>query len=140
MARRWGKHGGYVRGYIGIHFKELGRKTSSICHGFDADPGTILHKGLRALAPCQILARNRFAISSGATAGKSPGEIGAVLKGYDFSNMKTIGDIDIEMMALTTGPERTRDEWVKVFGDAGLELRRILDVAPWTAVIEATIP
>jgi hypothetical protein len=48
-------------------------------------------------------------------------------------------DIDIEMMALTTGRERTRDEWAKVFGDAGLELRRILDVAPWTAVIEATI-
>jgi hypothetical protein len=48
-------------------------------------------------------------------------------------------DVDIEMMALTTGRERTREEWAKVFCDAGLELRCIVDVAPWTAVIEATI-
>ncbi len=48
-------------------------------------------------------------------------------------------DIDIEMMALTTGRERTREEWAAVFKGADLELRRILEVAPWTAVIEATI-
>ena len=48
-------------------------------------------------------------------------------------------DIDIEMMALTTGRERTRAEWAKVFNDAGLDLRRIVDVAPWTSIIEGTI-
>jgi len=48
-------------------------------------------------------------------------------------------DIDIEMMALTTGRERTRAEWAKVFNDAGLDLRRIAEVAPWTSIIEGSI-
>jgi hypothetical protein len=48
-------------------------------------------------------------------------------------------DIDIEMMALTTGRERTRAEWAKVFADAGLDLRSAVEVAPWTSIIEGTI-
>lgn len=45
-------------------------------------------------------------------------------------------DIDIEMMALTTGRERTHEEWAALLKGAGFTLQRVLNVAPWTSVIE----
>jgi len=45
-------------------------------------------------------------------------------------------DIDIEMMALTTGRERTREEWAALLHGAGFRLERAVPVAPWTALIE----
>ena len=48
-------------------------------------------------------------------------------------------DIDIEMMALTTGRERTAKEWASLLEGAGFRLERILPVAPWTALIEGVV-
>ncbi|MCP5144586.1 MAG: hypothetical protein H6978_07150 [Gammaproteobacteria bacterium] len=46
-------------------------------------------------------------------------------------------DIDIEMMALTTGRERTEAEWTTVLEAAGFKLQRITRLAHWTGIIEA---
>lgn len=48
-------------------------------------------------------------------------------------------DIDIEMMALTTGRERTREEWSALLAGAGFRLERVVPVAPWTALIEGKV-
>lgn len=46
-------------------------------------------------------------------------------------------DVDIEMMALTTGRERTRKEWEALLKGAGFTLEKAVPVTPWTALIEA---
>lgn len=48
-------------------------------------------------------------------------------------------DLDIEMLAMTTGRERTRSEWEEVISSAGLKLLRIVPAGAWTSVIEAQI-
>jgi len=48
-------------------------------------------------------------------------------------------DIDIEMMALTTGRERSRTEWEKLLRGAGLEPTRIIAVGPGCALIESSL-
>jgi hypothetical protein len=48
-------------------------------------------------------------------------------------------DIDVEMMALTTGRERTREDWSALLQGAGFRIERILPVAPWTAIVEGVV-
>lgn len=53
--------------------------------------------------------------------------------GYDFGK-----DLDIEMLVMTTGRERTADEWKAVLADGGWRLTRIVPtVTGMSAVIEA---
>jgi hypothetical protein len=54
-------------------------------------------------------------------------------EGYDFGK-----DLDIEMLVMTTGRERTADEWKAVLADGGWRLTRIAPVVNgMAAVIEA---
>jgi len=53
-------------------------------------------------------------------------------EGYDFGV-----DLDIEMLAMTSGRERTAEEWSKVLADGGWRLSRIVPCRGFSAVIEA---
>jgi hypothetical protein len=48
-------------------------------------------------------------------------------------------DLDIEMLAMTTGRERTRAEWEGVVAQAGLNLRRVIPAGGWSSIIEAQV-
>lgn len=48
-------------------------------------------------------------------------------------------DIDIEMLAMTTGKERTKAEWEKVLGAAGYKLLRAFPVGGYSGIVEALI-
>jgi hypothetical protein len=52
--------------------------------------------------------------------------------GFDFGK-----DLDIEMLAMTTGRERTETEWSKVLAEGGWRLARIYPARGMSAVIEA---
>jgi hypothetical protein len=52
--------------------------------------------------------------------------------GFDFGK-----DLDIEMLVMTTGRERTADEWTKVLADGGWRLTRIVPARGMSAVVEA---
>jgi hypothetical protein len=51
-----------------------------------------------------------------------------------------LAEIDLEMLTMTGGRERTREEWQKLLHEAGLSLQRILPAGPVNAVIEAVVP
>jgi hypothetical protein len=53
-------------------------------------------------------------------------------QGFDFGK-----DLDIEMLVMTTGRERTAAEWETLLADGGWRLTRILPTTGVTAVIEA---
>jgi hypothetical protein len=46
-------------------------------------------------------------------------------------------DLDIEMLAMTTGRERTKEEWASVIADGGFRLTRIVPTGGFGAVVEA---
>jgi hypothetical protein len=48
-------------------------------------------------------------------------------------------DLDIEMLVMTTGRERTRKEWDAVVGGAGLRLARVIPAGPWSSIIEVDL-
>lgn len=48
-------------------------------------------------------------------------------------------DIDIEMLAMTTGKERTKADWEHVLGAAGYQLTRAFPVGGYSGIIEAVI-
>jgi hypothetical protein len=48
-------------------------------------------------------------------------------------------DLDIEMLAMTTGRERTREEWTAVISGAGMQLARVVPAGPWLAIVEAVM-
>ncbi len=48
-------------------------------------------------------------------------------------------DLDIEMLAMTTGRERTAKEWNTVVSAAGMRLTRVIPVRGWTSIVEAEI-
>lgn len=48
-------------------------------------------------------------------------------------------DIDIEMLAMTTGKERTKAEWDKVLTAAGFKLSRAFPVGGYSGIVEAVI-
>jgi O-methyltransferase domain/Dimerisation domain len=49
-------------------------------------------------------------------------------------------DLDIEMLVMTTGRERTRQEWDAVVGGAGLRLARVIPAGRWSSIIEVDCP
>jgi O-methyltransferase domain len=46
-------------------------------------------------------------------------------------------DLDIEMLVMTTGRERTQSEWNSVLSRAGMRLTRTIPTGPWSSIIEA---
>lgn len=46
-------------------------------------------------------------------------------------------DLDIEMLAMTTGRERTEKEWSAVISGAGMRLARVIPTAAWSSIVEA---
>ena len=48
-------------------------------------------------------------------------------------------DLDIEMLAMTTGRERTQAEWNSVLTQAGLRLTRVISAGPWSSIVEAQL-
>lgn len=80
-------------------------------------------------------ARILAAIKRSAPAGAKVLLLEAVIglnEGFDFGK-----DLDIEMLVMTTGRERTAEEWTKVLADGGWRLTRIVPTRGMSAVIEA---
>lgn len=48
-------------------------------------------------------------------------------------------DLDIEMLVMTTGRERTRKEWDAVVSGAGMRLARVIQAGPWSSIVEAVM-
>jgi hypothetical protein len=48
-------------------------------------------------------------------------------------------DLDIEMLAMTTGRERTQKEWSAVIAGAGMRLARVIPADPWSSIVEAEV-
>jgi O-methyltransferase domain len=48
-------------------------------------------------------------------------------------------DLDIEMLVMTTGRERTRPEWEAVISNADLKLARLIPAGPWSSIIEVEL-
>jgi hypothetical protein len=48
-------------------------------------------------------------------------------------------DLDIEMLVMTTGRERTHKEWSAVISGAGMRLARVIAAGPWTSILEADL-
>ena len=48
-------------------------------------------------------------------------------------------DLDIEMLVMTTGRERTRKEWNAVISGAGLRLARVIPAGPWSSIMEVDV-
>ena len=46
-------------------------------------------------------------------------------------------DLDIEMLVMTTGRERTHREWSAVISGAGMRLARVIPAGPWSSIVEA---
>jgi len=46
-------------------------------------------------------------------------------------------DLDIEMLVMATGRERTRKEWNAVISGAGMRLARVIPAGPWSSIMEA---
>jgi hypothetical protein len=49
-------------------------------------------------------------------------------------------DLDIEMLVMTTGRERTQAEWNSVLAGAGFRLSRVIPAGPWSSIVEAQLP
>jgi hypothetical protein len=48
-------------------------------------------------------------------------------------------DLDIEMLAMTTGRERTEKEWNAVISGAGMHLTRVIPAGPWSSIVEVDL-
>ncbi|MFZ1989096.1 MAG: methyltransferase [Alphaproteobacteria bacterium] len=48
-------------------------------------------------------------------------------------------DLDIEMLAMTTGRERTREEWAQVLEAGGWRLSRVIPTGGWCGIVEGTL-
>jgi len=90
---------------------------------------TVLHDW--SDAECAAILQN---LKAGAPAGAKlllvEGVVGTALG--DF-----VTDLDIEMLVMTTGRERTEPEWREVLGQGGFKLTRIVPTAGFCSVIEA---
>jgi len=91
---------------------------------------TVLHDWSDAEA-ARILAQIRRTAPAGAKVLLIEAVIG-LNPGFDFGK-----DLDIEMLVMTTGRERTAEEWTKVLADGGWRLNRIVPARGMSAVIEA---
>ncbi|HEX5419661.1 MAG TPA: methyltransferase, partial [Gammaproteobacteria bacterium] len=90
----------------------------SVLHHWSDDEAVAILENLGAHAP----ARAKLLLVEGVV-----GEGG----GQNF-----IVDLDIEMLVMTTGRERTRADWERVLGRAGFRLNRIIPTHGPSAVIE----
>jgi len=81
----------------------------------------------------RILAAVRRAAPAGARMLLIEAVIG-LRDGFDFGK-----DLDIEMLAMTSGRERTQQEWTKVLAEGGWRLTRIVPARGMSAVIEAEL-
>ena len=50
-----------------------------------------------------------------------------------------VKDLDIEMLVMTTGRERTEGEWDALLNRAGFRLTRVIPVGSWSSIVEAEI-
>jgi hypothetical protein len=50
-----------------------------------------------------------------------------------------VKDLDIEMLVMTTGHERTQSEWNSVLQGGGFRLVRVIPAGPWSSILEAQI-
>jgi len=48
-------------------------------------------------------------------------------------------DLDVEMLIMTSGRERTRSEWEAVISGAGMRLTRVMPAGAWSSIVEAEI-
>ena len=55
-------------------------------------------------------------------------------EGFDFGK-----ELDIEMLVMTTGRERTAEEWTKVLAEGGWRVTRIIPTRGMSAIIEAEL-
>ena len=82
-------------------------------------------------------ARILAAVRRGAPAGARLLLIEAVIglrDGFDFGM-----DLDIEMLAMTSGRERTQAEWTRVLAEGGWRLTRIVPARGMSAIVEAEL-
>ena len=93
---------------------------------------TVLHDWSDAEA-AQILAAIRRSAPPGAKLLLLEAVIGLNSGGYDFAI-----DLDIEMLVMTTGRERTRDEWARLLAEGGFRLDRVIATSGMSAVIEGS--
>ena len=91
---------------------------------------TVLHDWSDAEV-AQILAQIKRAAPAGAKLLLIEAVIG-LNDGFDFGK-----DLDIEMLAMTTGRERTAEEWKTVLAAGGWRLARVIPTRAMSAVIEA---
>ena len=91
---------------------------------------TVLHDWSDAES-AQILAQIKRTAPAGAKLLLVEAVIG-LSDGFDFGK-----DLDIEMLAMTSGRERTAEEWTKVLASGGWRLTRIVPARGMSAVIEA---
>ena len=93
---------------------------------------TVLHDWSDAES-VQILAAIRRTAPAGAKVLLVEAVIG-LQDGFDFGK-----DLDIEMLVMTTGRERTADDWTRVLAEGGWRLTRIVPARGMSAVIEAEL-
>jgi hypothetical protein len=93
---------------------------------------TVLHDWSDAES-AQILAQIRRTAPAGAKLLLIEAVIG-LRPGFDFG-----ADLDIEMLVMTTGRERTKAEWTQVLAEGGWRLTRIAPARGMSAVIEAEV-
>jgi hypothetical protein len=91
---------------------------------------TVLHDWSDAEA-ARILAQIKLTAPPGAKLLLLEAVIG-LRDGFDFGK-----DLDIEMLVMTTGRERTAEEWTKVLAAGGWRLTRIVPARGMSAVVEA---
>jgi hypothetical protein len=48
-------------------------------------------------------------------------------------------DLDIEMLAMTSGRERTEKEWSTVVSGAGMRLARVIPAGEWSSIVEVAV-
>jgi hypothetical protein len=76
-------------------------------------------------------------IKAGAPAGARLVLVEAIIEESAIGSLPI--DIDIEMLAMTTGKERTKAEWEKVLSAAGYKLLRAFPVGGYSGIIEAAV-
>jgi hypothetical protein len=93
---------------------------------------TVLHDWSDAES-ARILAHIRRSAPAGAKMLLIEAVIG-LNPGFDFGK-----DLDIEMLVMTTGRERTAEEWTQVLAEGGWRLTRIVPARGMSAVVEAEL-
>lgn len=58
----------------------------------------------------------------------------------DEASPGQLAEVDIEMLVMTGGRERTQEQWNRLLTDAGVSLRSVVPATPMASVIEAVVP